>query len=186
MNDFIKVVNPGEVEVYSGRHAELFVKIEFWDGCLSVTGVVGPGIFMGNFGERSGICAGSCGQCDEELLKIRCYHRGWSKAKALKLREMWNRWHLNDMRPGCEHQRNWPAEKMLGMGNGKTKMAGWVLAPGCGTSKGAKEHPEGLLCKPCPVCGYRYGSEWLKEDVPEDALKWFVSLPDTKIKPAWI
>jgi hypothetical protein len=28
------------------------------------------------------------------------------------------------------------------------------------------EHPEGVLCKPCPECGYEYGTAWLKRDVP--------------------
>lgn len=28
------------------------------------------------------------------------------------------------------------------------------------------EHPEGVLCEPCPECGYQYGSAWLKRDVP--------------------
>lgn len=30
------------------------------------------------------------------------------------------------------------------------------------------EHPEGLLCKPCPVCGYRYGAGWRHFPVPEE------------------
>jgi hypothetical protein len=149
MNDFIKVVNPGKVKLPDGRHAEMFVKIELRDGRLSVSGVVGPGMFMDNFGKQSGICAGSCGQCYEQLLKIDSYHEGWSKAKALKLRGTWDRWHLNDMRPVCGHQRDWPEDKILDLGNGKTKMAGHVFAPGCGTFKEAGEHPEGLLRKPC-------------------------------------
>ena len=33
------------------------------------------------------------------------------------------------------------------------------------------EHPEGLLSKPCPVCGYKYGSSWLFEEIPEEILK---------------
>jgi hypothetical protein len=34
------------------------------------------------------------------------------------------------------------------------------------------EHPRGLLCRPCPVCGYKYGSSWLREDVPSYVLDW--------------
>lgn len=30
------------------------------------------------------------------------------------------------------------------------------------------DHPEGLLCKPCPVCGYQYGSSWLYVPIPAD------------------
>jgi hypothetical protein len=32
------------------------------------------------------------------------------------------------------------------------------------------EHPEGLLSKPCPTCGYKYGSEWKREDIPAATL----------------
>lgn len=34
------------------------------------------------------------------------------------------------------------------------------------------EHPNGLLCKPCPVCGYKYGSGFNYIEIPEhdDAL----------------
>ena len=28
------------------------------------------------------------------------------------------------------------------------------------------EHPCGLLAEPCEVCGYKYGTQWLKEELP--------------------
>ena len=48
------------------------------------------------------------------------------------------------------------------------------------------EHPEGLLVKPCEICGYRYGSEWLKEELPGEVIEFLESLPDTDITPAWV
>lgn len=33
-----------------------------------------------------------------------------------------------------------------------------------------REHPEGLLSKPCEVCGYEYGTAWLKEELPAEVL----------------
>ena len=30
------------------------------------------------------------------------------------------------------------------------------------------EHPDGLLGRPCEVCGYKYGSAWLKEELPPE------------------
>jgi hypothetical protein len=48
------------------------------------------------------------------------------------------------------------------------------------------EHPEGILMKPCPVCGYKYGTAWNKEELPEEVIEFLQSLPDTPIKPAWI
>lgn len=43
----------------------------------------------------------------------------------------------------------------------ETKTAGW-LRP--------SEHPAGLLTKPCPVCGYEYGSESRKEPLPAEVV----------------
>lgn len=59
------------------------------------------------------------------------------------------------------------------MPDGKKEKAGWV-------------RPEGLLCKPCPVCGYEYGSAWLKREVPEEILEYLKNLPETVKKPAWV
>lgn len=59
----------------------------------------------------------------------------------------------------------------------ETKTAGWVRP---------EEHPRGLLCKPCEVCGYKYGSAWLREEVPTDVLAFLQGLPDTDVKPAWV
>lgn len=41
-----------------------------------------------------------------------------------------------------------------------------------------EEHPDGLLCKPCEVCGYKYGSAWLHEDVPGEVIEFLASLPE--------
>ena len=59
----------------------------------------------------------------------------------------------------------------------ETKAAGWVRQD---------EHPRGLLSKPCEVCGYKYGSKWLKVEVPGDVLEFLESLPDTDKAPAWV
>lgn len=40
------------------------------------------------------------------------------------------------------------------------------------------EHPQGLLCKPCPDCGYKYGTAWLRKKVPADVIEWLEALPD--------
>lgn len=56
----------------------------------------------------------------------------------------WKRWHLNDLRAGCIHQRE------------KNK---------------AYE-----ISEICPVCGYRYGSKWIYEELPpqiEKAIEFF-------------
>lgn len=59
----------------------------------------------------------------------------------------------------------------------ETKSTGWLRED---------EHPEGFLGKPCPVCGYRYGTKWLRREVPEAVLEWLKALPKTDTKPAWV
>lgn len=38
------------------------------------------------------------------------------------------------------------------------------------------EHPHGILSKPCPVCGYKYGSSWVYFPIPEDDEKIIIEL----------
>jgi hypothetical protein len=30
-----------------------------------------------------------------------------------------------------------------------------------------KEHPNGILCRPCPTCSYKYGTSWLYRPIPD-------------------
>jgi hypothetical protein len=135
-----------------GEYGPVFCSIKFDNGKLSISGVEGP--------TRNGDAKGSCGQILDSF-KIKDYAEGWDHALLVRFLETWQRWHLNDMRAGCEHQR---AE-------------GWVTG---------KEHPDGLLCEPCPTCGYKYGSAWLKEDVPIEVVKFLAALPDSQVTPAWV
>lgn len=228
---FTRILNPG----HSSENGRLFVKVCHNDkGRLSITGVEGP---MSN-----GDAKGSCGQCVDALGRITTLSAGWTPEMVAKLRDVWEAWHLNDMRAGCEHQRaeGWgdeelevvtygltseahelrhiaeaeacaaardgrvakltPAAKFLigpdwfkdrfeapdadsplsglfKVRKRETKRANWV---------GQNEHPRGVLMKPCPVCGYKYGSAWLFEPVPEDVLLWLSALPETTVTPAWV
>lgn len=47
------------------------------------------------------------------------------------------------------------------------------------------EHPKGLLCKPCPTCGYKHGSAWNYRPIPEDVIAWLKGLeaPDPGVNP---
>lgn len=63
-------------------------------------------------------------------------------------------WHLNDMRPGCEHQ-----ETTLSLSG---DMDGSHLV-------GAR----------CHTCGYRYGSMWMRRELPSAVLQWFETLDTT-------
>lgn len=177
MDNFSKLVLPGYLPLgLNGRHYPAHFNISYLDGKFSISGVIGA--------LPSGNARGSCGQCIEDLLDPHLrLAAGWTKEMVEKFVEVWRRWHLNDMRAECEHQRElgWvekAREEVTTMkyGHKETKRLGWLYE---------KDHPEGLLCKPCPVCGYKYGSAWLKEEVPEDVLKWVLSLPRAEKKCAW-
>lgn len=263
MNAFRKVINPGMVEGYSSRHSNVFCEIEYdKDGCLSITGVVGP--------RKGGNCDGGCGQIQDTLLEISIHNLapGWTKGKIKKLFDMWERWHLNDLRPNCEHQigGEWEYRDVvfntvklsyksraylkkiatqetdaynIETGNGlslayknaqlqqtRDALLALIEAENAGLYKYEgvwdgtispdiiptlneflkrdevqldikqqkkgnswlypNQHPLGILTKECPVCGYRYGSAWKKEEVPQDVLEFLVGLPNTTIQPAWV
>jgi hypothetical protein len=135
----------------------VYVKVEYEikdkGGCLSLTGVEGP--------LPSGNCLGSAGQIilgEEDakyLATMRCAP-GWDEFSVAKLIAVWRRWHLNDFRAGCEHQR----------ARGET----W------------ETHP----LAQCPECGYKLGSAWLFEPLPEEVLTWLRGLPETDRQPAWV
>lgn len=130
-----------------------------WDGKrLSITGVIGP--------KSNGDCRGSCGQIVDSL-KMESYCTGWDEVKVARFQEIWNVWHLNDMRAGCEHQRKLPEFKAVRLPNG-----GW----------NCHKYPDegGILCKPCPTCGHEYGSKWLHEDVPGEVIEWLFALPESE------
>jgi len=234
-----KVINPCMCEVYGGK-ARGFVKIEYENGKLSLCGVIGT--------MKNGNAKGSCGQCTDEIRRGEPIE-GWSREMLDKLCQVWDRWHLNDMNPCCEHQRElgWiekagesvilyhfrlkkevvdaqkAAEKaaITALREGKpfyptkeqTRLANleysivtheenapkeyepkkplWAGDAGATEKKSLgwlkpEEHPDGLLCRPCPVCGYKYGTSWKKEEVPQDVIEFLMSLPNTEIEPAWV
>lgn len=239
-----KVINPCLCDVGGAVLSRAFCKIEFSaDGRLSISGVIGP--------MRNGDCKGSAGQCVNEI-RAGEPTEGWTADMLQKFCDIWDEWHLNDMRPYCQHQKELGWDKLAGktvtlynytlsreaskkkreaenaalvaLKNGETftpteeqvkyatlpygittheeltgdarndyqpskplysgdkgptekKILGW-LRP--------SEHPDGILTKPCPVCGYEYGTAWKKEDVPQDVIDFLASLPESKVEPAWV
>lgn len=237
-----KIVRPSVCGVYGGT-ASAFAEIKLEDGKLSICGVVGP--------TRNGNCKGSCGQCYEEIGSGTPTEQ-WTAEMLAKFCEIWKEWHLNNMRPYCEHQKklgwnmmatkkatlyhyrlkmdildaqkaaqkeavaalkkgvtftpteeqtrlaNFPysttlskkaegemaemyePKKPLYRGDGgfeEVKALGWLTEG---------EHPEGILSKECPVCGYKYGHSWKFEEIPADVIEFLESLPDADIEPAWV
>ena len=236
-----KVVNPCVCDTYHGD-AQAYAKIEYADGRLSICGVIGP--------KRNGDCKGASGQCVDEIRSGRP-GAGWNEEMLQKFCEIWDEWHLNDMRAYCRHMKElgwveqtqekvritkWnvtrevrdkardaekraveclksgeafiptPEETMyvnagygattyndelpehpefyefrerdcLGHPNVEYRTRGWIRH---------KEHELGFLGRKCPVCGYEYGSAWIKEDVPREVVDWLFALPDARKRPAWV
>lgn len=82
---------------------------------------------------------------------------------------------------GSDWFRDFPSMDVLSLGlheirKTETKTANWV---------NPSEHPDGLLCKPCEVCGYKYGSAWLHEDVPADVIAFLDALPPASVACPW-
>ncbi len=74
-----------------------------------------------------------------------------------EIMRLWKKWHLNDMKAGCKHQRaaKWE-DKLIDSAKPKTQdnMRVWQ-----GVEDG------GLLGKACDKCGYKYGTQWLYESI---------------------
>lgn len=114
---------------------------------------------------------------------------GWNAAQWLKLLDIWSQWHLNDMSPACEHQRalGWMDEKI---DPDKPAQAYGKFYPGQSSNswnlKGWVYPPYGHLTEPCPVCGYKYGTAWLKRELPVEVKKFLFDLPESDKNPAWV
>lgn len=236
-----KTVRVGTIKTRGGRRASVYCRVEYEEGRLSISGVVGP--------LPSGNCLGGCRQIDMDFDHARPedndprttnpiktsqinFAPGWSPSKWLDFLEIWKRWHLNDMNPGCEHQRaeGWGKKKIIlikprlnewkvrgGVRPGdfpyrlyeKVKIAaakGEIYTPKSEAERSwldgkiieiqteektsgwvyPREHPDGVLTKPCPVCGYKYGTEWKRVEVPKEVIDFLSSLPSTDKVPAWV
>lgn len=176
--EFTKIINPATVGDNENQAYGVYIKMEYKQKnndpkklCLSISGVIGP--------KSNGDCAGACGQMIDSVLDYDFinWKTGFNLETYQKFISIWKRWHLNDLNPGCEHQRaeNWGNKKVII--DGEEKITNWLTQ---------EEHPEGVLSKPCPVCGYKYGSAWLFEEVPAEVIDWLQSLPSTQLTPAWV
>lgn len=152
-----KIINPGSI-TYMNRRSQIFCKIEFNEGKLSITGVIGP--------RKNGNADGGCGQIDSEFqhrgTQKNCltlpseikFNKEWNEELWLDFLDVWDKWHLNDM-SACEHQRK----------------LGWTFS----THRGQN----------CPECGYLIGSSWFREEVPASMIEFLKNLPESKKTPAW-
>jgi hypothetical protein len=179
---FMKVIRVGTVETNRGKWGSVYAKVEFDDnGNLSISGVIAP--------LPSGNALGGAGQIDmgfahrnpedDDLRtdnpikpeEIR-FAKGWDKEKWLDFLDVWKKYHLNDMKAGTPKQ-----EEALRKWRAKHKIKEWVYDESVKYLKSIGLYNDG---------GYRYGTGWLREEVPESAIAFLKSLPDTDKKPAWV
>ena len=95
------------------------------------------------------------GQIQDEIREA--VERGELDEMAEKVVEYWDRWHLNNLRAGCEHQ-----EKRI------REMKEEFY------SKSLEERLE--MMGKCPECGYEYGSCWIYEPLSDEVVRWYESL----------
>lgn len=157
------------VRIGKGASGNVFCNIKFVDGRLSITGVEGP--------KRNGDCVGGCGQIDMHPWGITQYAPGWSPELEAQFREVWGAHHLNDMQAGS------PAQRAFLKVNPITDRLNHYEAS-CAALEAADLNPDpNYLHNGKP---YRYGSAWLKMDVPAEVVAFLEALPDTDITPAWV
>lgn len=160
-----KIIHPCDAKQWDGKKYPVFCKIELTDGRLSISGVIGP--------NKYGNAKGGCGQIEMEFdhldktqndaryekpipVSDLRFAKGWGRVNWYRFLDVWNKWHLNDMKSTCEHQ----------------EILGWTYD----THKGQK----------CPDCGYEIGTEWKRREVPRDVIAFLELLPETDITPNWV
>jgi hypothetical protein len=94
---------------------------------------------------------GPCGQCISDVRKI------WSDdPRVSELCDLWERWHLNDLRAGTRAQMD--AVSKMGKCPSSTEWFSWVCK---------NLESQGLLVDR----GYSFGQEWLFERIPATVVK---------------
>jgi hypothetical protein len=99
---------------------------------------------------------------------------GWDAESVRKLADLWKRWHLNDMRAGTQAQEKYLRENPVSFTYPRSH---YEVA--CEALAAAGLNPDAET-------GYRYGTAWLREEVPAGVLEWLATRPDTDAQPAWV
>lgn len=85
----------------------------------------------------------------------------FTKNDILKLREYWERWHLNDTNAGTPKQ--------------EAAVRAWKAAGNKYDYKDACNYLKTIDLYEDD--GYRYGSKWLFEEVPQEVIRWLFEMP---------
>jgi len=145
-----------EVEKKTGEFKDVYGHVVNEIECLSITGEIYHG--------KKLIEVGQIIDTLEEAYEKDMFERfEIPKETFLRLLGVWEGWHLNDCRPYCIHQK--PFIKLLEIHCPELLKA---------------ENLEKLWQVPelnrCPKCGYKYGTEWRYEPLPEYVKDFLMSL----------
>lgn len=166
VGNFHRIVNPIMVR-YGQRYYNVYVEITYEDGKLSMHGVEGP--------RPDGNAQGSAGQIDSNYRgpnsqKDIKFNSGWNAAKWNKLLYIWQNHHLNDLHAGTPKQEAALKKKFGGVNANRYEEQVAYL-------KSIDLYDDN---------GYKFGTGWLRTEVPESALEWLRNLENTKNQPAWV
>ena len=130
-----KIIYPIQTQCLDGIFRNVKVSLSFKESRLSI---------VGSASMMSGQIWQYLQSLNSEDYQLQ---EGWTEEMYRRLLDIWERWHLNDMRAGCVHQRamDWNVDEHLG--------------------------------KPCPICGYKYGYVWIFEPIPDEIIEWLFNLP---------
>lgn len=167
-SNFTKTVRLGATVIGKSK-VSVYAKVEFNDGRLSISGVVGP--------KSNGDSHGGSGQIvmsmTDSYISSMDYAPGWDEDRVRMFVAIWRKWHLNDMQAGTPEQMAILERHKIEYPGYPVNHYDWaceVLA-----TNGMLSHN-----------GYKYGTAWLKKEVPAAALEFLQNLPDTDINPAWV
>ena len=143
---------------HSGRkNCRVTVEVELNDGRLSICGNIW------NPRETDIYCGG---QCIDELVKLT------HSPKLRRIKAVWKRWHLNDMKAGSPKQEEYLREHPV---KAEYPQSHYEVTSKMLADAGLNPD-QTYLYKGLP---YQYGSAWLKEELPAEVIaeveSWFTS-----------
>ena len=153
---------------YGDRFHSLYCRIRYDGERLSIVGVHGP-IPNGN-------AHGSCGKLSLLDYSFKRFEAGWNHEKVNMLAFIWENFHLNNLNAGS------PIQTFFLENHRKA----YTYAPDEMNYEQRCELLAEAGLNPDPFTGYRYGTSWLHASVPDWAIEWLKSLPETTKTPAWI
>ena len=164
-----KIINLGKIFVAGTRYPQnVFCTVVISDeDNLSIAGVIGP--------KRGGRCAGSCGQILDDLDGL-MPGKGWTQEMVDEFLAIWHKWHLNDLHAGTPRQEAFLQEHFE-----RGRSVGYEARCDALKEAGLLDDNEHLVDgKP-----YRYGSSWLRQELPGEVIGFLRGLPVADKAPAW-